>query len=109
MVLRHITQWRFREFRSPKFSARFPTHQRVAPPMHRTKARIENHPDSALVLWAVLDDRRFVAHVGEIFRVSWRETVVLAFLDMEQLIQRVPIREPRRAFLVGREQVPVLI
>src|SRR5688500_1990190 len=35
-----------------------------------------------------------------------RETVVPPLLDVEELVERIPVREPGRALLVGREEIP---
>src|SRR5436189_5769286 len=109
VALRQITQPRLHQFRAPNLSPRLTADDRVTAPMRRAEMRppihtvVEHHPDRALMLGSIFHHRGLVADVRQMLRMTRRETVVLPFFDVQQLVKRIAVREPRGSFLVGRE------
>ena len=62
---------------------------------------LKQKPAGRLVLRAVVERARLVDHVRQVLRVPRREAVVPALLDVQQLVERVAVGQPRRPFLVG--------
>ncbi len=57
------------------------------------------------MLRTIVKCARFIDHVREKLRVTRRKAVVAAVLNVQQLVEWIAVRHPRRAFLVGCEQI----
>ena len=59
------------------------------------------------MLRRVVPHARLVDHVGQPLRMPRRKAVVPPGLDVQQLVERIPIRHPRRTFLIGAEKIAI--
>ena len=57
------------------------------------------------MLGRVVKQARFIDHVREMTGMAGRKTVMASRLDVQQFVEWIPVRQPRRAFLIGDEQV----
>src|SRR4051812_40294160 len=85
---RDVSSGSFDKFGSIQFSARVTGQKRIASPGVRAEncacSRIEIQSANGLVLWRVIECARLINDGVQIFRMSRRESVVAAALDMEQ-------------------------
>src|SRR5688572_18411884 len=99
MILRHVTRRRLDELGAIQLAARFAAEQRVAGPGSRTPIRsavhafVEDHAHRALVLRAVIEGRRLINDLWQMFWMTRWEPVMQARLDMQQLIERITVRQ----------------
>src|SRR4051794_8823887 len=83
--------------------------------MRRSESRtvvnafIEHHPDSALMLRAEFHDRRLVYYLRQMPRMPRWKAVMTAGDYLEQFIQRISVRQPCGAFLIGGKKVAAAI
>ena len=56
-----------------------------------------------------IPDTRFVDDVGQMDGMARRKTVVASGLEMQEFVQGIAVGRPRRAFLIGSEEIAVAI
>ena len=111
MILRDVAFGRLYELGAIEFAARFAAEQRVTTPRSGTKTRpsvhafVEDHPDRALMLRAVFKDRRLINDLRQMLRMTRRKAVVQSGLDVQQFVEWISVRQPRRALLLAGEKI----
>src|ERR1700677_2978702 len=58
------------------------------------------------MLRRVIEGARLIDHVRQIPRMPRRKTIMPAWLNMQQFVEGISIRQPGRALLVSAKQVP---
>ena len=61
------------------------------------------------MLWRVVKHARFIDHVGQMPRMPRWEPVMASGLDVQQFIERIAVRHPCCAFLVGAKKVAMTV
>src|SRR5437667_12689523 len=61
------------------------------------------------MLRRVIEDAGLVNHVRQMLWMPRRKSIMPPRLDVEQFVERIPIRQPGGAFLIGDKQVAVAV
>ena len=57
------------------------------------------------MLRAVFKDRRLINNLRQMLRMTRRKAVVQSGLDVQQFVERISVRQPRRALLLAGEKI----
>ena len=115
MILRGITVRSFHQLGAPELPSRLAADDSIAGPEVRTEDRsaidafVENHADGGLMLRAIFHHGGPVHYVRQVDRMARGEAVVFAPLDVEEFVKGVAVWQPRRPFLLGREEIALAV